>query len=109
MAVGLSSRTGEREMSEVAGAARIALSGRAIVVCPHDREKRVVTDVEQVVYLGHVAGVAYDPTEHVLHLCSCCGNLFVRLDDTPSFCEPCGGPLRHALAGPLPEPKGRIR
>ena len=44
-------------MSEVAGAVRIALGGKAVVVCPHDREKRVVTDVEQVVYLGHVAGV----------------------------------------------------
>ena len=94
-------------MSESTGA-RLTLAGKVVVVCQHDRQKRVVTDREHVVYLGHVAGVAYDPRKHVIHLCACCENLYVRLDDTPSFCEPCGGPLRHALAGPLVEPKGRV-
>ena len=94
-------------MSESTGA-RLTLAGKVVVVCPHDRQKRVVTDREHVVYLGHVAGVAYDPRKHVIHLCACCENLYVRLDDTPSFCEPCGGPLRHALAGPLVEQKGRV-
>lgn len=89
-------------------AVRPVLSGVARVYCVHDREKRQVTDPEHVKFLGLVAGYVYDPKIHKLHLCACCENLFVALDDTPRLCDPCVGPLAHPLGGPLPGPKGTV-
>lgn len=83
-----------------------AFGGQAVVYCIHDRQKRQVTDVGHVALLGLEAGELYVPSKHKVQLCPCCENLFVRLDDTPSYCPPCGGRPVHPVGGPLPEPKG---
>lgn len=85
---------------------RIVLSGKAVICCPHDREKRQVTTDAQVVALGIRAGQVYDPRIHKIHRCACCGNLFVDTTDIPRFCRVCESPLVHALGGPLPDPIG---
>jgi hypothetical protein len=87
---------------------KLELGGVAKVYCVHDREKRAVTDWEQVSYLGRVAGVVYDPRRHKLHTCVCCENLFVASDDTPRLCDLCSGVIKHELEAPLPEPQGAI-
>jgi hypothetical protein len=84
------------------------LGGRAVVHCVHDRVKREVTDPEYVAHLGRVAGNVYDPKMHKLHVCACCENLFVMLDDAPTLCSVCLGQPVHTLGGPLPAPRGVI-
>ena len=88
--------------------ARPAFGGAAVVCCVHDREKRQVTDPEDVRTLGAALGITYDSRKHKIHTCACCGNLFVTGDDTPRLCDICMGPTRHQLGGPLPEPRGVI-
>jgi hypothetical protein len=87
---------------------RLALSGVAKVHCVHDREKRLVTDPEDVRTLGESLGVVYDARKHKIHTCACCENLFVTGDDTPRLCDPCMGLNIHPLGGTLPEPRGVI-
>ncbi len=82
----------------------VAIGGTAIVCCVHDREKRTVTTERQVAELGLQVGQLYDPTQHKIWPCACCGNLFVSVSDVPRFCSTCQGPLTHSLGGPLPEP-----
>jgi rRNA maturation endonuclease Nob1 len=60
----------------------------------HDRQKRVVTDLE------------FDSAREKAHICSCCENLFTRPDDVPHFCPDCGGRPVFTPGGPLPEPHG---
>ena len=87
---------------------RMVLGGSAIVCCVHDRQKRQVVTEAQVAALGLDVGLLYDPRQHKLHKCACCGNLFVDPTDTPRFCRECQGPLVHALGGPLPIPTGVV-
>lgn len=75
---------------------RIALGGTAVVCCPHDQEKRSVTEM------------LFDPAKTKIHLCSCCDNVFLEPTDTPMLCPQCRGVPLHALGGPLPDPKGAI-
>jgi hypothetical protein len=75
---------------------QIALSGKAVVCCPHDRVKRDTTDL------------AFDPRVHKPHLCACCENLFLRRDDIPHLCPQCGGLPVHKLHAPLPDPIGEV-
>jgi hypothetical protein len=86
----------------------IALGGKAVVCCVHDRVKREITTEAQVAMLGLDAGQIYDPMQHKLFECTCCQNLFVDPGDEPKFCHTCRGSLKHALGGPLPDPKGRL-
>lgn len=72
----------------------IAIGGKAVICCVHDRVKREITDL------------AFDPARHKAHLCACCENLFLRRDDIPHYCEQCGGRPVHPLAGNLPDPIG---
>jgi hypothetical protein len=92
----------------MSSAFKITLGGRATVHCVHDREKRVVTDPEQVAYLGRLLDQDYDPRWHKLIRCSCCENLFVSDNDTPRFCDTCTGRTVHMPAGSLPKPEGAI-
>jgi hypothetical protein len=87
---------------------RLSLGGVAKVYCVHDREKRQVTDPEDVGKLGASLGIVYDARKHKIHLCACCENLFVAGDDIPRLCTHCMGLNAHPLGGPLPEPKGAI-
>lgn len=89
-------------------ALRLALGGRAVVCCVHDREKRQVTTEAQVAALGLEVGQVYDPRQHKLHRCACCENLFVDASDEPRLCTVCLDAPAHALAGPLPEPRGVV-
>jgi hypothetical protein len=84
----------------------IALGGKAVVYCVHDREKRQVVTEAQVVALGLSVGQAYDPRQHKIHLCACCQNLFVDPTDIPRLCSTCSSPAVHSLGGPLPDPIG---
>lgn len=86
----------------------IGISGVAKVYCVHDREKRELTDPEDVSKLGASLGIVYDARKHKIHLCACCENLFVASDDTPRLCTQCMGVNTHPLGGPLPEPEGVI-
>lgn len=89
---------------------QVTLGGVAVVVCVHDREKRQVRTERQIAELGlqMEPPIKYDPAKHKTHLCACCENLFVSLDDTPRFCRPCQPPPRHPPGGPLPEPRGVV-
>lgn len=89
-------------------ALRPVFSGTAIVCCVHDREKRKVKTEADVAELGKAVGQVYDASQHKLHSCACCENLFVDPSDTPRFCSICNGPPRHLLGGPLPEPTGVV-
>jgi len=89
-------------------AVKLGIGGSAKVYCVHDRQKRQVRDPDAVKRLGRTLGVQYDPRKHTLQLCACCMNLFVAYDDTPRLCDPCQGPPKHPLGGPLPEPGGAI-
>ena len=89
-------RKRDRVVGEVVSGFRVSVGGS------------VVVDPEQVLFLGHVAGVKYNPSSHKLHNCACCQNLFVSTDDTPRLCHVCSGGLKHKLEAPLPEPKGAI-
>lgn len=87
--------------------APLTLGGVAVVCCVHDREKRQVTTIEQVVLLGRglYPPVIYNPKVHFVNRCACCENLFVALHDTPKFCNLCEHtPLVHNLGGPLAPP-----
>lgn len=84
------------------------LSGKAVVCCVHDREKRKVKTEADVYALGLLVGQEYDPAQHKLHLCACCENLFVDASDVPRYCSVCLGPLVHALGGPLAPPHGVV-
>ena len=89
-------------------ALRVALGGKAVVCCVHDRPKRQVTTEAQVAALGLEVGQVYDPKQHKLWLCACCENLFVDPSDEPRYCRRCQGPHRCTrLNGPLPAPNGR--
>lgn len=88
--------------------ARPQWSGKAIVCCVHDRQKRVVITEAQVAALGLQSGIIYDPEQHKIHRCTCCENLFVDPSDEPRFCSVCQRPLVHALGGPLPLPGGVV-
>jgi hypothetical protein len=82
------------------------LGGVATIHCVHDRQKRQVTDPEQVAFLGRAVGQTYNPRRHKLIRCACCENLFVSNDDTPKLCQVCVGAASHRLEAPLPEPEG---
>lgn len=86
----------------------IALGGVAQVYCVHDREKRKVTELEDVIALGREIGVRYDPKQHKTHKCACCENLFVDASDVPRLCHVCLGLPVHAFTEPLPAPIGVI-
>lgn len=95
-------------MSTASTGARIALGGKAVVCCVHDREKRKVVTEAQVATLGLEVGLIYDPKQHRIHRCSCCQNLFVDPSDEPRYCETCRMPPAFALGGPLATPTGPI-
>lgn len=86
---------------------KLGVSGRQVVCCLHDRQKRQVTTVEQVIELGKSVGQVYDPQQHKLWSCACCENLFVDPSDEPRYCRKCQGTLIHMPAGPLPAPNER--
>lgn len=85
-----------------------AISGKAVVVCIHDRIKREVTTEGQVAALGAAVGQVYDPVQHKLHLCACCENLFVDPTDIPRYCSVCSKPPTWAQNGKLADPKGVV-
>jgi hypothetical protein len=91
-----------------ASGVRPTLGGAAVVCCVHDREKRQVVTEAQVFALGLSVGQVYDPVQHRLFWCACCGNLFVAVSDEPRYCSTCSRPPTHLLGGPLAQPKGRI-
>ena len=78
------------------GAVSIAIGGKAVVCCPHNREKRSVIEM------------AFDPVKTSIHLCACCENVFLQPSDQPMFCSTCNGATVYELGGPLPTPTGRI-
>jgi hypothetical protein len=84
------------------------LSGKAQVCCVHDREKRVVVTEEQLAQVGLSVGIVYDPRQHRIHSCGCCGNLFADPSDEPRYCHECRRPLLHMPAGPLAAPIGPV-
>jgi hypothetical protein len=86
----------------------VALTGKAVVCCVHDRVKREVTTEADVADLGREVGITYDPKQHKIHECSCCQNLFVDPSDEPRFCFACLRVPKVPLAGPLPEPRGVV-
>ena len=73
-----------------------AFGGTAVVCCPHNREKRKLTDI------------AFNASVTKVHQCACCENLFLEPSDTPMLCSGCRRPPVYALGGPLPSPKGVI-
>jgi hypothetical protein len=87
---------------------RIAVTGRAVVCCVHDRQKRQIVTEEQVAELGLEIGVVFKKGIHHVHQCACCENLFVADGTTERYCTVCSGSLIHALGGPLAEPKGVV-
>jgi hypothetical protein len=86
----------------------LGLGGVATVFCVHDRQKRQVTDPEDVKKLGLSLGIVYDARKDIIHNCPCCENLFVTDNDTPTLCHPCLGISVHEVRAPLPEPTGRL-
>lgn len=85
----------------------MTLGGVAVVCCVHDRQKREYVDRDKFLHaLRQEPG--FDEHLYLIHLCACCSNLFVSLDDTPRFCQPCQQPLVHPLGGPLPKPIGVV-
>ncbi len=92
----------------MSGALQVVLGGQAVVCCVHDRQKRQVRTVAQLVALGLDVGQVFDPQQHKIHRCGCCENLFVDPADTPRFCSVCMGGNVHAIGGPLPEPIGVV-
>lgn len=88
--------------------ARIALGGKAVVCCVHDRQKRQVTTEEQVIDLGTQVGIMFKKGIHHVHNCPCCDNLFVADGTTARYCTICTRAPVHALGGPLAEPKGVV-
>lgn len=84
------------------------MSGVAQVYCVHDREKRQVVDLDELIALGRELGIEYDPRVHKVHRCACCDNLFVDATDIPRLCHVCLGLPVHAFTGPLPEPIGVV-
>lgn len=87
---------------------RPVLGGTALVCCIHDRAKREVTTESEIAAIGAAVGQVYDPTQHKIHLCACCENLFVDFTDIPKYCHRCRKPPVHPVGGPLPEPKGVV-
>jgi hypothetical protein len=87
---------------------RPVFGGTATVHCVHDRQKRQVITEAQVAALAVEHGIVYDPAQHKIHSCACCGNLFVDPSDEPRFCIVCQGIPAHLLGGPLPEPTGVV-
>ena len=85
---------------------QIALTGRAVVHCPHDRQKRQITTESQIAALGRELGQTYDPRQHHLATCPCCENVFVNPTDIPRLCHACTQPNVHPLGGPIPDPTG---
>lgn len=94
--------------SSAAATLRVELGGTAVVCCVHDRQKRQVVTEAQVAALGLEVGIVYDPAQHRVHRCACCGNLFIDPSDVPRYCATCSGPLVHPLGGPLPAPIGEV-
>lgn len=88
------------------------LGGTAVVVCVHDRQKRVVKTTDDVAKLGLdlVPPVIFNPLQHKTHKCACCDNLFVDETDIPRYCSVCAPqkPLIHSLAAPLSSPIGVV-
>ena len=66
----------------------LSLGGVAKVYCVHDREKRQVTDPEDVRTLGASLGIVYDARKHKIHTCACCSNLFVASTTHPACAIP---------------------
>lgn len=85
----------------------VAVGGKAVVCCVHDRIKREVTTEAQVAELGRMVGQTYDPAQHKLWACACCENLFVDPADTPRLCSRCQARPQHPPEGPLPSPNER--
>jgi hypothetical protein len=85
----------------------VAVSGKAVVCCPHDRTKREITTEAQVAELGLSVGQIYDSRQHRLWTCSCCQNLFVDPTDEPRYCRTCQRRPTHQVNGQLPPPNGR--
>lgn len=90
------------------GTLQMTVGGVAVVCCVHDREKRQIVTEEALATLLLEHGYPYDPAQHKIFECACCGNLFVRHDDMPQFCGACTSAPVHALGGPLPDPTGAI-
>lgn len=88
------------------GVLKPVLGGTAAVFCVHDRQKRQVVTESQVATIGRAVGVTYDPSQHRIHRCACCANLFIDPSDEPRLCSVCLGGLVHRLGGPIPEPTG---
>lgn len=88
----------------------LSLGGTAVVVCLHDREKRVVNTPDDVARLGAELEppVIFDPKVHKVHVCACCSNLFVDPTDTPRYCIVCdpNKEFKHTPAAPLAQPIG---
>jgi hypothetical protein len=88
----------------------LSLGGTAVVVCLHNREKRVVNTPDDVAQLGVLLDppVIFDPKVHKVHICACCSNLFVDRTDSPRYCSVCdpNKPFTHMPAAPLAQPIG---
>lgn len=88
--------------------------GTAVVVCLHDRQKRVVKTSDDVARLGLELDppVLLDVKIHKIHYCVCCENLFVDPTDIPRYCAVCGGNdpsnFVHMPAAPLAQPIGVV-
>lgn len=82
------------------------MSGKAVVCCIHDREKRQVTTEAQIAQLGLEVGITYDPKIHRVWECACCENLFVNPTDEPRYCKRCTATPIHQPAGPVAKPNG---
>lgn len=91
---------------------RPIFGGTAVVVCLHDRQKRVVNTPDDVARLGLDLDppLIFNPTVHKTHLCACCSNLFVDETDTPRYCSVCdpNKPFVHSPAAPLAHPIGVV-
>jgi hypothetical protein len=71
-------------------------------------KRQVVTEAQVAALAPAGIGREYDSRQDKLHLCACCGNLFVDPTDVPRFCSICTRPTVHALGGPLPLPRGVV-
>lgn len=61
------------------GAPKVGLGGMVAVYCIHQRQKRVVDELE------------FNRRVEFLQLCPCCENLFTIGTDVPHFCQQCSG------------------
>lgn len=95
-------------MATATGGTRIALGGKAVVCCVHDRQKRQVVTEEQVALIGLEVGVVFKKGIHHTFKCACCENLFVADGTTERYCTTCTAGLVHALGGKLADPTGAL-